>query len=89
MGRRYTRWAGHYPPGSPAEWLANGHATCCVHCLSGDCDRRMVDFRLDLLPQDQPWSVIGWHFVCKQCGAAGSVNITPNWHDRMVKSPFQ
>jgi len=41
----------------------------------------MVDVRLDSLPQDQPWSVVGWCFVCKVCGYAGSVNITPNWHD--------
>jgi hypothetical protein len=69
-------------PGGPAEWLADGHVTCSVQCLSGECDRRMVDVRLDTLPQDQPWSRVGWCFVCKQCGAAGSVNIVPNWHDR-------
>jgi hypothetical protein len=45
---------------------------------------------LDTLPQDQPWSVVGWRFVCKQCGAAGSVNIVPNWHDRInSRTPFQ
>ena len=81
QGRRYTRWAGNYPPGSPAEWLADGHVTCCVQCLSGECDRRMVDVPLDGLPQDEPWSRVGWRFVCKVCGAGGSVNITPNWHD--------
>jgi hypothetical protein len=55
--RRYTRWAGNYPPGRPAEWLADGHVTCSVHCLNGKCDRRIVNVRLDALPQDQPWSV--------------------------------
>src|SRR5258706_16393764 len=24
---------------------------------------------------------IGWCLVCKECGAVGSVNIVPNWHD--------
>ena len=28
-------------------------------------------------------------FVCKQCGTAGAVNITPNWHDmKNVRLPF-
>ena len=32
---------------------------------------------------------VGWRFVCMQCGAAGSVNITPNWHDMPTRSaPF-
>jgi hypothetical protein len=49
----------------------------------------MADVRLDALPLDQPWSRVGWRFVCKQCGAAGSVNITPNWHDRVNdRAPF-
>jgi len=49
----------------------------------------MVDVRLDTLPQNQPWSVVGRRFVCKQCGAAGSVNIVPNWHDRAGQAvPF-
>ena len=73
--RRYTQWAGNYPPGSPSDWLADGHVTCTVHCLNGRCSKRMVDVRLDPLPHDQPWSVVGWRFVCKACGAAGSVNI--------------
>lgn len=64
---RYTQWAGNYPPGSPAEWLASGHTACTVYCLSGECDRRMVDVRLDTLPQDQPSSRVGWRFVCKPC----------------------
>src|SRR5215207_1354054 len=42
----------------------------------------MVNIRLDALPQDQPCSIVGWRMVCKQCGAAGTVNITPNWYDR-------
>jgi hypothetical protein len=49
--------SGHagYPPGSPAEWLAEGHVTCSIRCLNGNC-KHMVDVRLDTLPQDQPWS---------------------------------
>jgi hypothetical protein len=43
----------------------------------------MVDVRLEALPQDQPWSRVGWRLVCTFCGAAGSVNIVPNWHDRI------
>ena len=43
----------------------------------------MVDVRLETLPQDLPWSTIGRRLVCKNCGAAGSVNIVPNWHDRV------
>jgi hypothetical protein len=32
----------------------------------------------------------GWRFVCTACGFAGSVNITPNWHDRKRgRAPFQ
>ena len=65
------------------------HVTCCVQCLSGECSKRTVDVRLDTLPQDQPWSVVGWCFVCEACGYAGSVNITPNWHDMPErKAPF-
>jgi hypothetical protein len=87
--RRYTRWAGKYPPRSPAEWVADGQVTCCVQCLSGECRQRMVDVRLDTLPQDQPWSVVGWRFVCKACGYAVSVNITPNWNDMPTRrAPF-
>jgi hypothetical protein len=72
--------SGNYPPGSPAEWLADGHVTCNIQCRG--CDR-MVDVRLDTLPQDLPWLTIGWRLVCKECGSAGSVNIAPNWHDRV------
>lgn len=78
--RRYTKWAGHYPPGSPADWLSEGHITCNIQCLNGDC-KRIVDVRLDRLPMDRPWSRVGWCLVCTECGAAGSVNIVPNWHD--------
>ena len=73
-----------YPPGSPAEWLADGHVTCSIQCSGGKCDHRMVDVRLDTLPQDLTWSSIGRRLLCKECGAAGSVNIVPNWHDRAV-----
>lgn len=75
----YTK-SGHYPPRSPAEWLAEGHVTCSIQCLNGRCDRR-VDVPLDRLPQDQPWSSVGLRLVCSACGAAGSVHIVPNWHD--------
>lgn len=52
---RYTKRSGHYPPRSPAEWLADGDVTCNIQCLNGRCHRR-VDVRLGTLPQDQPWS---------------------------------
>jgi len=69
--------------------VADGQVTCCVQCLSGECRQRMVDVRLDTLPQDQPWSVVGWRFVCKACGYAVSVNITPNWNDMPTRrAPF-
>ncbi|MET4607565.1 hypothetical protein ABIB90_007069 [Bradyrhizobium sp. JR4.1] len=71
--RRFMKWAGHYPPRSPAEWLAEGHVTCNIQCLNGRCDRR-VDVRLETLPQDQPWSSVGLRMVCSACGAAGSVH---------------
>ena len=77
--QRHPRSIDKFPPGGPADWIADGHVTCNIQCR---CDRRMVDIRLDTLPQDQPWSVVGRRLVCKQCGAAGSVNIAPNWHDR-------
>ncbi|WP_176731424.1 hypothetical protein [Bradyrhizobium elkanii] len=49
----------------------------------------MVDVRLDMLPQDRPWSRVGWCLVCKECGAAGAVNIVPNWHDMIGRAvPF-
>jgi hypothetical protein len=50
----------------------------------------MVDVRLDTLPQDRPWSRVGWRLVRKKYGTAGSVNITPNWHDMPGRvAPFQ
>jgi hypothetical protein len=79
--RRRARWTGKYH-------LVAGRldcrrpVTCNVQCSSGQCDRRMVDVRLDTLPQDLPWSKIGWRLICTECGAAGSVHIAPNWHDR-------
>jgi hypothetical protein len=60
------------------DWIASGHATCNVQCHG--CSR-MVDVRLDALPQDRPWSRVGWCLVCNECGAAGSVNIVQNRHD--------
>lgn len=48
----------------------------------------MVDVRLDALPQDQPWSRVGWRLVCKVCGVAGAVHVTPNWHDLGGRVPF-
>jgi hypothetical protein len=65
--KRRGRWSGQYPPGSPAEWLAYGHVTCSISCLSGDC-RNVVDVRLETLP-DQPWSRIGRNLICTACGA--------------------
>jgi hypothetical protein len=56
--RRHSRSTEKYPLGSPAEWIAEGHVTCNIQC-SAKCDRRMVDVRLDTLPQDLPWSTIG------------------------------
>lgn len=41
----------------------------------------MADVTLDSLPQDRPWTRIGWYLICSVCGATGSVNIVPNWHD--------
>jgi len=48
----------------------------------GDC-KRMVDVRLDTLPPDQPWSRVGRRLVCSECGTPATVNIVPNWHDRV------
>ena len=50
-------------------------------CLGSNCDRRFVDLRLDALPQHQSCYIVGLRLVCKQCGTAGSVNITPNCQD--------
>ena len=78
------RWAGRYPPGSPAEWVAGGHVTCSIGCLNGAC-KHVVDVRLDTLPQDQPWSRVGRNLLCTGCGAPGAVNIVPNWYDRVER----
>jgi hypothetical protein len=80
--RRHSRSTEKYPPGGPAEWLADGHVTCNIQCSGGNCDRRMVDVRLATLPHGLRWSTIVRRLVCKECGTAGSVNIVPNWHDR-------
>jgi hypothetical protein len=89
MASQRNRSTDNYPLGTPAEWIADGYVTCNIQCAGGDCDRRMVDVRLDALPQDLPWSTIGRRLLCKQCGVAGSVNIVPNWHDRTAAAvPF-
>ena len=80
--QRQPRSTSKYPLGTPAKWIADGHVTCNIQCSGGKCDRRMVDVRLDTLPQNLPWSKIGRRLVCNECGTAGSVNIVPNWHDR-------
>jgi len=82
MASQQKRWTGKYPLGGPAEWIADGHVTCNIQCSGGKCHQRMVDVRLDTLPQDLPWSAIARRLVCKECGTAGSVHIVPNWHDR-------
>jgi hypothetical protein len=79
--QRHERSA-NFPLGTPAQWIAEGHVTCNIQCSARRCARRMVDVRLDNLPQDLPWSMIARRLVCKECGTAGSVNIVPNWHDR-------
>jgi hypothetical protein len=86
--QRHARSTDKYPLRTPAKWIADGHVTCNIQC-SAKCDRRMVDVRLDTLPQDLPWSAIARRLVCKECGTAGSVNIVPNWHDRTAAAvPF-
>jgi hypothetical protein len=62
---------------------------CNIQCSGVKCDRRVVDVRLDTLPQNLPWPTIGWRLVCKECGTAGSVDIVPNWHDMTnARVPF-
>ena len=39
------------------------------------------DVRLADLPQDRPWSRIGWSLVCKKRGRRFCEH-RPNWHDR-------
>ena len=79
--KRHSRSNNRYPLGTPAKWIADGHVTCNIQC-SAKCDRRMVDVRLDALPQDLPGSTIARRLVCKESGTTGSVNIVPNRHDR-------
>ena len=79
--RRHSQSTDNFPLGTPAQWITEGHVTCNIQCSARNCDRRMVDVRLDTLPQDLPWSTIGRRLVCKECGAAGSVNFVANWHD--------
>jgi hypothetical protein len=68
--------------------MARGRPRNLQHPVSRGCDR-LVDVRLDTLPQDRSWSQIGGRLVCTEFGAAGSVNIMPNWHDRQNASvPF-
>lgn len=57
--RRHSQSTDGRPLGSPAEWIADGHVTCNIQCSGGKCRHRMVDVRLDTLPQDLPWSTIG------------------------------
>ena len=73
-----NRW----PLGSPGEWLAEGHVTCAVRCTSRKCNHYSVDIKLDTLPLDKQWSVLGPRMACSQCRTVGSVNVIPNWHDR-------
>lgn len=84
--QRHSQSTDKYPLGTPAGWIADGHVTCSIQCSGGKCDRRMVDVRLDTLPQHLPWSTIGRR---KECGVTGSVHIVPNWHDRIGSAvPF-
>ena len=85
--RLNTHHTGKYPPGGPAEWLADGHATCNIQCSGGKCDCRMVDVRLDTLPQNLPWASAGAssasnaeRWFCKH-RADGSVPLlgVPGW----------
>jgi hypothetical protein len=48
----------------------------------GDC-KHVAHIRIETLPLDQPWSKVGWRLVCIECGTPATVNITPNWHDRI------
>jgi hypothetical protein len=70
--------------------MARGRPRNLQHpVFGGKCDRRMVDVRLDALPQDLHWSAIRRRLVSKECGVKGSVHIVPNWHDRIGSAvPF-
>jgi hypothetical protein len=62
----FTRSTDNFPLGTPAQWIAEGDVTCNIQCSARRCARRMVDVRLDTLPQDLPWSKIGPRLVCQQ-----------------------
>jgi hypothetical protein len=86
LRRRYTKWASHFPPEAPLTGSLTVSRHYNVQCQG--CSR-VVDVRPDNLPPDRPWSRVGWSLVCKECGAAGSVNILPNWHDMKGRAvPF-
>ena len=79
----------NFPLGTPAQRIAEGHVTCNIQCSARRCARRMVDVRLDTLPQDLPWSMIARRLVCKEWGQQVLWNIVPNWHDRVASAiPF-
>ena len=73
---------GNLPMESPAEMLADGHVTCSISCLNGDC-RHAANIRLSTLPKDQHWPRIRRRLLCVGCGSRDTVNVTPNWHDRI------
>ena len=37
------------------EWLADGPVTCSIQCSGGNCDRHMVDVRLDTCLNTYHW----------------------------------
>lgn len=37
--------------------------------LNDDALKIVARGRLDTLPQDRPWSRVGWCLACKECGA--------------------
>jgi hypothetical protein len=63
-----TRSTDNFPLGTPAQWIAEGHVTCNIQCSARTWSRRMVDVRLETLPQDLPWSMMARRLVCKECG---------------------
>jgi hypothetical protein len=69
MASQGKQWTDKCPLGAPAKWIADGHVTCNIQC-SGKCDRRMVDIRLDTLPQE----------IClgrQSAGALSTSNVAP------------
>jgi hypothetical protein len=42
---------------------ADGPITCSIQCLDGNCDRHMVDVRLDTLPQHLPGDAVVASYV--------------------------